>query len=765
MIAQSPQQQRGAALIIFLLLLVTATATLLINKLNVTSSSLDRDEVTMKALQKAKAALLGYAASYPENNRTTDINAGPGLMTCSDRSAVDGVGYGSPTTPCGPYAIGRLPWEFIGLDDIRDSAGEPLWYVTANKFRNNGNKYFPINSETDSDLIVDGQNDIVAVIIAPGFSLPNQERPSTNPSDYLEGENNDGDAEFITGVSDLNFNDKLIAITRQELMQAVEKRVAGEVARSIKRYSALYGETGSHFPYLTAFRDPRLTGNNADHNLQLISGTVSSGGNTSLSDTGKDFTSTEVSVGDLVHVFNTSAKSKKYRITGLTSTTLSLEEIGTGLSVEAISAGDTYTIQRFDPALGQTLGHLAIQSDQEAFYSPADLSWTNLNGVTTECSQLDATATPTNEASAHILSLRAALQDLSGISLPRENNVCVWTNENRVNCTGFNDSLIVGVATAPAITVNVCDATGSTRLASEIDTRVISYKLQFNADATRIKTNSVDGAGLLGEKIRVVSKTFPESDTGLMTEIVITDFAGADVVGQIRILNPTSGTLNFEHRQIAMSPMSGFATSDSDSTLIDTQKDFIARGVSVGDWIEKVERTDDIENSDVGDLRGIITAVDTSTITFSSKGTGENVLSFAEGDEYRIYNEFPKWLSYNNWHHLTFLAYSPEKLPGGSGACASGSCLSIGANDAVGSVVSGNNVQEALVITSGDVVGAQDRALNVTLSDYLERGNDVTVSADTIYDRGDFDQDAALFNDQVKRIAPCTTGNEIHECY
>lgn len=759
MIAQSPQQQRGAALIIFLLLLVTATATLLINKLNVTSSSLDRDEVTMKALQKAKAALLGYVASYPDLTTTTVINAGPGYLPCPDK---DLIPDGSPDS-CSANELGRLPWEFIGLDEIRDSAGETLWYTVSDNFRNIGSRHYPINSETSASMILDSTADIVAIIFAPGFSLTDQERPSVNADDYLEGDNANGDANFITGSTTLNFNDKLIAITRQELMQAVEKRVAGEVARSIKRYSALYGDTGLNFPYLTAFRDPRLTGNNADHNIQIISGTVSSGGNTSLSDTSKDFTSTEVSVGDLVHVFNTSAKSKKYRITGLTSTTLSLEEIGTGLSVAAISAGDTYTIQRFDPALGQTLGHLAIQSDQEAFYSPADLSWTNLNGVTTECSQLDATATPTNEASAHILSLRAALQDLSGISLPRENNVCVWTNENRVNCTGFNDSLIVGVATAPAITVNVCDAAGSTRLASEIDTRVISYKLQFNADSTRIKTNSVDGAGLLGEKVRVVSKTFPESDTGLMTEIVITDFAGADVVGQIRILNPTSGTLNFEHRQIAMSPMSGFATGGGGSTLIDTQKNFTERGVSVGDWIEKVVRTDDIENSDVGNLRGIITAVEPTQVTYKSQG--DNALIFGTNDEYRIYNEFPKWLSYNNWHHLTFLAYSPEKLPGGSGACASGSCLSIGANDAVGSVVSGNNVQEALVITSGDVVGAQDRALNVTLSDYLERGNDVTVSADTIYDRGDFDQDASLFNDQVKRIAPCTTGNEIHECY
>ena len=254
-----PQKQNGAALLLFILLLVVGATTLLVSKLNKAATQYYRDDVTMKALQKAKEALIGYTVSYPEM-----VNSGfsPGHMPCPDTN-----GNGSPNPPCGAkvsttYPIGRLPWEFIGLDDIRDSSGERLWYAVSNNFKNNP-KTEPMNSESSGQLLIDSNTDIVAVIIAPGSPVCHQNRPTNQNvvNQYLEDDNANNDQGFVTqGTTsscndEVKFNDIVLPITRAELMLAIERRISGDVETILKDYKKLY----SYYPWLSPFDNPRTS--------------------------------------------------------------------------------------------------------------------------------------------------------------------------------------------------------------------------------------------------------------------------------------------------------------------------------------------------------------------------------------------------------------------------------------------------------------------------------------------------------------------------
>ncbi len=99
--------------------------------------------------------------------------------------------------------------------------------MLSDNYRNNPRRE-PLNSETAGQLTVDGKGDIVAVIIAPGAPIGNQNR---NPADtnilteitnYLELANTSiapMDFNFISVDPDptnfTDFNDRLITITRK----------------------------------------------------------------------------------------------------------------------------------------------------------------------------------------------------------------------------------------------------------------------------------------------------------------------------------------------------------------------------------------------------------------------------------------------------------------------------------------------------------------------------------------------------------------------
>lgn len=266
----SLKAQSGAVLLLFVLLIVIGSSYALVTKLNTNLALTQQSKETGIALSAAKNALISYAITFPDHNASGVID-GPGYLLCpdlnNDGSAVANCSIGGGTT------IGRLPNQTLRLEELRDASGQRLWYALSQNFRFGNNKTIPLNSESPSsaELSINGVGDIVAVIIAPGAPVDSQTR-DINEIDiadeiehYLEGDNNDLDANYITTLGDFQrkdgeydandnytFNDQVVFITRKELMEAVEKRVLGEVKQALLNYQTNNGE----FPWLAPFSDP-----------------------------------------------------------------------------------------------------------------------------------------------------------------------------------------------------------------------------------------------------------------------------------------------------------------------------------------------------------------------------------------------------------------------------------------------------------------------------------------------------------------------------
>ncbi len=150
-------------------------------------------------------------------------------------------------TQCPSYT-GWLPWVTLDLPELTDDTGTRLWYALSRNLRDDDSAQ-PINSDTAPTLRIDGGGEIAAVIIAPRGALPGQTRPSNNAADYLEGDNANGDDNFVSGPANDSFNDVVTIITRQELMAAVEKRVANEVRACLEEHAASALNTAQTYPW------------------------------------------------------------------------------------------------------------------------------------------------------------------------------------------------------------------------------------------------------------------------------------------------------------------------------------------------------------------------------------------------------------------------------------------------------------------------------------------------------------------------------------
>ena len=249
-----PGRQRGLALLILMALFAVTAAYMLVRALNRSSIDLTlaRAEKNRAVMQQAKASLIAWSASQALTATR------PGSLPCPDRNN-DGYAESS----CGSSnRLGRLPYKTLGVDELRDASGELLWYSLSSTFRNYTGT---INSDTQGNLILydrDAQgnetvgfNNVVAVVLAPGAVLANQDRswsgatcslatdPCNTASNYLEGRNGDANtADYVIAAEDLTdavtanlINDQLLAITSQDLFTAVEPVVAARMQSDIVR--------------------------------------------------------------------------------------------------------------------------------------------------------------------------------------------------------------------------------------------------------------------------------------------------------------------------------------------------------------------------------------------------------------------------------------------------------------------------------------------------------------------------------------------------
>lgn len=260
------QKQRGAAFIVMLVVLVMGGTALLVSSFGKATLQIERDKITVDALEQAREALLGRALN--DDNR-------PGSLPCPDlvtdtRPANennipnDGVADWLAGNNC-PSNIGRLPWKTLDLPDPRDGNNERLWYALSTNFRDDDSAQ-PLNSNTKGTLLVYGPDgaslqtqagySAVAVIFAPGSQIGAQVRgtdaeknTAANYLDITNGRNNTSAAgPFIAGTRSDTFNDQLLFITTKDLMPLVEKRVAGEVKQALINYKT----TNTYYPWADA---------------------------------------------------------------------------------------------------------------------------------------------------------------------------------------------------------------------------------------------------------------------------------------------------------------------------------------------------------------------------------------------------------------------------------------------------------------------------------------------------------------------------------
>ncbi len=274
------QSTRGSALIIMMLILFMASMAVILKGLGNRSSSREHEKVvTIKALMKAKESVIAFAVMYPDY---FPAGAGVGHLMCPDTDppafAASGAPlapYGLPNDPCGPDAIGRLP-HFVTLpsgdpfpiSDFGAGYDQQFWYAVSDAFLANPNSGVSnvLNSTTSGSLSLDGQSDVVAVLLVPGQALEGQIRQTTTPAAYLEKENISGPV-FVSGwpAAPDGFNDRIVAIRRTELLLPMTARVVEEMKKHLDAYheaGGVYPTDQAAFTASFAAAPPWLTSNN-----------------------------------------------------------------------------------------------------------------------------------------------------------------------------------------------------------------------------------------------------------------------------------------------------------------------------------------------------------------------------------------------------------------------------------------------------------------------------------------------------------------------
>ena len=241
----SRSPQTGFALMLVLSLLIVAGITTLVAYARPSADTGPWARETEDVLNEARAALIGRAAA--DDNR-------PGSLPCPDGNN-DGDADLLVGNECPSY-VGRLPWRTLGLPDLRDASGERLWYALSRSLRDDTSAQ-PINSDTAAQLSVTGAvpaTNVAAVIIAPGAALPGQTRDAAalnNIANYLEGDNANADNIYTTAAATSAFNDRVSVITREQLFNVVEWRVADEMRVRLEGYYKVNG----YFPYANDYAD------------------------------------------------------------------------------------------------------------------------------------------------------------------------------------------------------------------------------------------------------------------------------------------------------------------------------------------------------------------------------------------------------------------------------------------------------------------------------------------------------------------------------
>jgi hypothetical protein len=333
-------RQSGVALLTFMLIMVVSASTFLLTKLNAQiKHSVYRPDSSI-ALQEVRDVMTAWAVNHEFN---------PGTLPMPDRNG-DGNYDGNADCFNGAISpnllLGRIPWQDIpspcrdstelpGLSIyVTDRYGEHLWYAVSKNLVYETPEYPFIspgllNKNTEWLTVRDHNGTVLSdrvafLLIAPGpvllpysncggFSYAGQDRGGAAPDidNYLDEiriggttySNADYDEDFIIYPDSLatngnntqeqcdHFNDQLLFVTIDELMEKVSKRALNETSNLLSTYHNSYGV----LPWLSPYTDPKAE-------IPVIRGESDNAiaDTTKLIDTGIDFVSAGVQFGDVL---------------------------------------------------------------------------------------------------------------------------------------------------------------------------------------------------------------------------------------------------------------------------------------------------------------------------------------------------------------------------------------------------------------------------------------------------------------------------------
>ncbi|MGB4064910.1 MAG: hypothetical protein WBK19_13895 [Azonexus sp.] len=216
-----PSAQRGVALIALLVMLLLAGGYAFYRSSNLGGTAYQERDTVLQRLAQAKEAVIAHAV----NDATR-----PGRLLCPDLVG-DGNSPLLSRDDCDSYS-GWLPWKTLDLSENTDAQGGKFRYHMTPTFGGQSPNVV-LNSDTSTTLRLDvpagsNSNDIAAVIIATRGA------PDTRNAD---GDNYFFNYDRINELSTAEDNDIVIAITRQELMAAVEQRIANELRTCLEQHS------------------------------------------------------------------------------------------------------------------------------------------------------------------------------------------------------------------------------------------------------------------------------------------------------------------------------------------------------------------------------------------------------------------------------------------------------------------------------------------------------------------------------------------------
>lgn len=199
--------QRGAALLVFMLLMVMGGLFYIFSGLPSDSTDSRRTQQTQETLTLAREALVGHALQYREQQLA---QGQPGRMygylPLPDLGSTRNNNVGCLQEGCdaanfagnalGSTVIGRLPWRTLGIEPLRDRAGECLWYAVSGSHQRE-QRLSPMNWDALGHLDIVVANGTaalasalasaherpVAVIFSAGPALPGQNRAPAGGDD------------------------------------------------------------------------------------------------------------------------------------------------------------------------------------------------------------------------------------------------------------------------------------------------------------------------------------------------------------------------------------------------------------------------------------------------------------------------------------------------------------------------------------------------------------------------------------------------------